>query len=133
MNRSNAKLPPNRIFGFFFCLVFLILTTYFYFLNEILFSLIAFFLTFFFLISSTLKPKILLPLNKLWTLLGLSIGRIINPITLGLIFFGLFSPLSIGMKMFGRDALYLKQKKYQSFWQNGKLKTSKVVNFKLQY
>ena len=40
--------------------------------------------------------------------LGLLLGMIINPIVLGIIFFGLFTPMSLLMKLFKRDELRLK-------------------------
>ena len=40
--------------------------------------------------------------------LGLLLGMIISPIVLGIIFFGLFTPMSLLMKLFKRDELRLK-------------------------
>ena len=39
-----------------------------------------------------------------------------NPIILGVIFFGLFTPYSLVMRLFGRDELKLKLKKKKSYW-----------------
>ena len=62
------------------------------------------------------KDELLLPLNRLWMRFGLLIGMIIGPIVLGLIFFTLFSPVAIFMRLFGRDELHLKYKKKSSYW-----------------
>ena len=47
---------------------------------------------------------------------GVLIGMIVSPIVLGAIFFGLFTPISIIMKLIGRDELSLKIFNRDSFW-----------------
>ena len=47
---------------------------------------------------------------------GLLLGMIISPVVLGLIFFGLFTPLAFMMRLFARDELRLKLKEQQSHW-----------------
>jgi len=47
---------------------------------------------------------------------GLFIGLIVSPIVLGIIYFTLFTPISLVMKMFGRDELRLKISFRQSHW-----------------
>ena len=37
---------------------------------------------------------------------------------LGIIFFGLFTPIALGMRLAGRDELRLKFKKVASFWKH---------------
>ena len=59
-------------------------------------------------IIAYLNPNILLPFNKLWMRFGVLLGMIISPIIMGLIFFGLFTPYSIVIRMMGRDELHLK-------------------------
>ena len=66
-------------------------------------------LTLFFLITTIINANLLLPLNKLWMRFGLLLSRIISPIILGIIFFGLVTPYGLIMSMFGRDELRLKK------------------------
>jgi polyferredoxin len=69
-----------------------------------------------FLFITFIKADALLPLNKLWMRFGLLLGMIVSPIVMGVIFFGLFTPLSIMMRLFGRDELRLRFKQKASHW-----------------
>ena len=116
MKLSETKLPSNKKFGFFFTFVFAVASAYFY--NSSSESLsYAFGLTsLLFLIISAVKAEILLPLNKLWMHFGHLLGMIVSPIVLGLIFFGLFTPIAILMRVSGRDELRLKLTQKASYW-----------------
>lgn len=116
MNLSDIELPSNRKFGFFFSGVFLVASVYF-FIGEsatAAYSLAA--LGVVFLIITIVRADVLLPLNKLWMRFGLLLGMIVSPIVLGVIFFGLFTPISLAMRLFGRDELRLRFKKTRSHW-----------------
>lgn len=116
MQFSEIKLPSNLKFGLFFSIIFFGLSIFFYFsLNDIWFYLFAF-LSCIFLLISLLKAEILLPLNKLWMYFGVLIGMIISPMIMGLIFFGIFTPLAILMRIFKRDELRLKFQNKNSYW-----------------
>ncbi|MFB0613849.1 hypothetical protein [Aurantiacibacter poecillastricola] len=52
-----------------------------------------------------LAPAPLTPLNRAWTKLGLLLASIVNPVMMALIYFLIFVPVGLGMKLFGRDAL----------------------------
>jgi hypothetical protein len=62
------------------------------------------------------NPNILRPLNLIWMSLGLVLGTFISPIVMGIIFFFIFTPISILMRLIGRDELNLRFKKKQSYW-----------------
>lgn len=53
-------------------------------------------------------PRIITPLYRAWVWVGEKIGFVISRIILALIFFGIFSPLGIIFRLFGRDILGLK-------------------------
>lgn len=113
---SEIELPSNKKFGYFFTLIFLIIAGYF-FLNKSLnlayvFAIISITL---FLIT-IVKADLLLYPNKLWIQFGLLLGMIISPIVLGVLFFVLFTPTAIIMKLYGRDELRIKFKKSTSYW-----------------
>ena len=113
---SEIELPSNKKFGYFFTLIFLIITGYF-FLNKSLnltyvFATIS--ITLFFI--TIIKTDLLLYPNKLWIKFGLLLGMIISPIVLGILFFVLFTPTAILMKLYGRDELRIKFKKNTSYW-----------------
>ena len=97
-------------------MIFLIITGYF-FLNKSLnltyvFATIS--ITLFFI--TIIKADLLLYPNKLWIKFGLLLGMIISPIVLGILFFVLFTPTAIIMKLYGRDELRIKFKKSTSYW-----------------
>lgn len=118
MNFSKIELPSNRKFGFFFTFVFGIFAVYFLTFKEMIWVFIIFVLaSLIFLIITLVKNEILLPLNKLWMKFGILLGMIVSPIIMGIIFFGLFTPIAILMKLINRDQLRLKLKYNKSnFW-----------------
>ena len=62
-----------------------------------------------FLAAAWLNPPLLNPFNRLWMKLGLVLHRIVNPIVMGLLFYGTIWPTGLIMRMRGRDLLRLKQ------------------------
>ena len=132
MNSSQIKLPSNFKFGLFFSFIFFAACVYFFLDGIVFVSIIFLVLSLIFLLVSFVKPKILLPLNKAWMRLGLFLGSIVNPIIFGLIFFGLFFPFAITMRLFGRDHLHLKCKKKESHWVDPD-ENSLSSSFKKQY
>ena len=116
MKFLNIELPSNKKFGFFFTFIFGLAALYFY-VNASVSS--AYSMTFFsviFLFVTIIKADVLLPLNKLWMRFGLLLGMIVSPIVLGVIFFGMFTPISVLMRMSGRDELRLKFNNKTSHW-----------------
>ena len=68
------------------------------------------------LIITITNAKVLLPLNKLWMKFGILLGMIISPIIMGIIFFGIFTPIAFLMRLSGRDELRLRFKKKKTYW-----------------
>ena len=116
MKFSEIELPSNRKFGFFFTFIFLGLASYFYYSDSITWTYVFIAATLAFLIITLVKSDALLPLNKLWMRFGLLLGMIVSPIVLGIIFFGLFTPIAILMRLSGRDELRLKYAHKASHW-----------------
>ena len=54
-----------------------------------------------------LAPALLAPLNRLWLKFGLLLHRIVSPVVLGIMFFGVITPMAL-MRLFGKDPLRLK-------------------------
>ena len=50
-------------------------------------------------------PTLLRPLNRAWMLLGLTLGRMITPIIMGLIFFGILTPIAWLARRRGADPM----------------------------
>jgi len=116
MHVSQLQLPTDKKFGYFFSLIFIALSSYFFLKNSNLLSYIFISLAIIFLIFAIFKSEVLHPLNILWMRFGLLIGKIVSPLVLGFIFFGIFTPISIFMRIIGRDELRLKVIRRNSFW-----------------
>ena len=115
-NFDNITLPSDRKFGFFFTFVFLIALIYFYFKETYIpFHILVLFFIVFFLLT-IFKPDILRPLNRLWMSFGFVLGIIIGPLIMGVIFFVIFTPIGILMKLFSRDELRLQFKSKSTYW-----------------
>ena len=116
MKFSEIELPSNRKFGFFFTLVFALAATYFYYAANVVWTYVFIAAALVFLFVTLTKSDALLTLNKLWMRFGLLLGMIVSPIVLGVIFFGLFTPIAILMRLSGRDELRLKFAQKASHW-----------------
>ena len=116
MKFSEIELPSNRKFGFFFTFVFAVAAAYFYYSANVSWAYVFSGAASIFLLVTLIKSDALLPLNKLWMRFGLLLGMIVSPIVLGIIFFGLFTPIAFFMRLSGRDELRLKLSKKASHW-----------------
>jgi len=116
MNINEIGLPSNRKFGFFFTSVFAVAAVYFYYSAHISWAYAFIAAASTFLLVTLVKSDTLLPLNKAWMRFGFLLGIIVSPIVLGIIFFGLFTPIAILMRLIGRDELRLKFGQKVSHW-----------------
>lgn len=132
MKFSEIELPSNRKFGIFFTAVFITVAAYLYYTNTTKWSYILSGVGLAFLIVTIIKAEALLPLNKLWMRFGLLLGMIVSPIVLGIIFFGIFTPIATLMRLFGRDELHLRLKKKKTYWISRK-DTEENNSFKNQF
>ena len=106
----------NKSFGLLFFVVFLIIGLWplkngenlnFYFITA---SVI-------FLILGLINSKFLSPLNKSWIKLGEILGVIIAPIVMALVYFVILTPVSLIVRIFGKDLLGLKfLKEKETYW-----------------
>jgi len=105
----------NKKLGILFGFIFFISTLYFY--NDFFYiSIFSLFVSIIFLILSFAAPFLLDPLARFWIKLSVILSKIISPIILGIIFFFILTPVSIGLRVFGRDELKIKKSKKKSFW-----------------
>tara|TARA_Y100000768_G_scaffold376987_1_gene349691 strand:- start:3809 stop:4189 length:381 start_codon:yes stop_codon:yes gene_type:complete len=106
----------NRSFGLLFFIVFLILglwplkngenLNYYFIITSLIF-----------LILGTINSPLLTPLNKFWIKLGEILGIIISPVIMALVYFIILTPVSLIVRMFGKDLLGLKfLKKDETYW-----------------
>tara|TARA_B100001115_G_C15499777_1_gene236541 strand:- start:151 stop:549 length:399 start_codon:yes stop_codon:yes gene_type:complete len=132
MKLADIELPSNKKFGLFFAIVFFLLATFFYTKNNTTLVVTFASLCFIFVLISYSMPQLLLPLNKIWMRFGFLLGIIISPIVLGIIFFCIFTPVGLVMKIFQRDELRIKLKNRESFWKDREYNSVTTV-FKNQF
>jgi hypothetical protein len=87
-------------------------------LTRILFVLIVFGLLF---------PKIFIPVRRLWIEFGTLLGKLINPLTLAILYVIIITPIAVALKIKDRDVLLIKKKNYISNWLPQK------INYDLNY
>jgi hypothetical protein len=70
-----------------------------------------------FLTAALLRPSVLHPLNRLWLHLGLLLQKVVSPIVLAVLFYGVFTPMAFAYRIFGKDLLRLRlDRNAQSYW-----------------
>ena len=133
MSLSDIEMPSNRKFGFFFTIIFILMSACFFYSHVLIPSILLFSIAFLFLLAAILKPDLLFIFNKSWMYLGLFLAMIISPIVLGIIYFGLFTPMAIFMQLARRDELRLKMQSGQSYWRRRTSADSETKTFKHQF
>ena len=97
-------LPSNRSFGWTFTGFFVLVGVYGLWRGGAALSWVLALAVLMALVTLT-RDTWLTPLNRAWMAFGELMGRIVSPIVLGLIFFGVFTPTGVVMRLFGRDAM----------------------------
>ena len=114
------KKSNNRSFGILFFIVFLILGLYPT-LKGNSPNIYFIFISIPFIILGLINSKILTPLNNAWIKLGEILGMVIAPIVMAIIYFFILTPISIVVRIFGKDLLSIKfNKQVNTYWINRK-------------
>ena len=111
------QLPTDQKFGGFVACIFGLLAAYGFWTGESFLGFSAGLLAALLIAISVVAPRTLRPLTRLWMQLGQRLGRLINPIVLGAIFFLIFTPIGLIMRLVGRDELKLKRRATKTHWQ----------------
>lgn len=61
-----------------------------------------------FALVAVAKPILLAPANRVWLRIGILLGKIVSPIALGILYYGVFTPIGAVMRLTGKDPLRLK-------------------------
>ena len=106
----------DRAFGFVFAAVFLIIAAW-----PLLHSGVprwwALGISGAFALVSVVKPVLLAVPNRLWMKLGLLLAKVVSPIALGILFYLVFAPIGLLMRLGGKDPLRLKfDREAKSYW-----------------
>ena len=112
----------NRSFGLLFFIVFIAVGLWPAIKGETV-NIYLIMISIFFLIFGLINSKILSPFNKAWIKFGEILGLIIAPIIMALVYFIILTPISLIVRMFGKDLLGLKLlKKKDTYWMKRKKK-----------
>ena len=85
------------------------------------------------LILVLIAPNLLTGINRFWMSLGYYFGKVFAPIEMAFIFFLLFAPIAIGMRLFRRDALLIRKNKGDSYWKLRETPRISAESFSNQY
>ena len=124
---DNIKISSNKSFGIVFFIFFLIVSIYPLHNGDDL-RILSLVIGVIFLVLGLLNSKILSPLNRLWFKLGLLLGSIVSPFIMGIIFFGVVTPIGLIMKIFKKDVLNLKKNNNSTYWIKKDSYKSKMKN-----
>ena len=115
MSKNNIKISSNKSFGIVFFIFFLIVSVFPLFKNgEIrVWSLVVGII---FLILGLTNSKILTPLNIVWFKIGILLGNFVSPIVMAIVFFLVVTPISLIMKLLGKDILNIKRNNKSTYW-----------------
>ena len=116
MKNKKKKLPSNRSFGVLFFIVFLIIALW-PLKSGYDIRIIPLLTSFTFLILGFFNSNLLKPLNFIWMKLGLMLGKFMNPIILGFIYYLTVVPTELIFIILNKNLLNLK-KNYnkKSYW-----------------
>jgi hypothetical protein len=101
---KRLPLPSNRSFGTLFVVVFGLFGTYSWWRGGAAYPW-AFGLSALTLAVTLAKPDWLAPANRAWMKLAELLNRVVSPVVLGVIFYGVFTPVAGAMRLAGRDAM----------------------------
>lgn len=132
-SEQNIRLPSNKVFGYFFSGLFLVISGYTYYKSLVSVAILMLVVSFILFSISLICPRVLERLNRLWCGLGLVLGKVTNPIVLGIIYFALITPNAFVTRLFGRDELLLKKKNKKSYWLARQKTDEKFNSFERQF
>jgi len=102
-------MPSDRKFGWTFAGFFLLIGALYHPGLIGLAGLVA--------IVTLTRADWLAPAKRAWMKLGDLLGRIVSPVVMAVIYFGIFTPVAFAMRFAGRDALSLRlDKTLPTYW-----------------
>jgi hypothetical protein len=106
----------NRSFGLLFFIIFLLIALWPLTNGESV-HIFLIMISLFFLILGLIDSKLLSPLNKAWIKFGEILGIIIAPIVMAFVYFIVLTPISLIVRILGKDLLGLKLfEKQDTYW-----------------
>ena len=116
MKNKEIKLPSNKSFGIVFFIVFFIIALWPLKSGSDI-RIVPLLISLIFLILGTFNSNLLKPLNFIWMKFGLMLGKFMNPIIMGLIYYLTVVPTGLILKILNKNLLNIKKKNDQkSYW-----------------
>lgn len=113
---ETARTGSDRTFGLLFFVVFLLIALW-PLLKGGTAHLLPLGFALVFLAAALLAPRWLAPLNRLWMKFGDLLHRIASPLILGIMFFGVITPVGLLLRLAGKDLLRTKfDRDAGSYW-----------------
>lgn len=114
--REHLRAPSDRGFGLVFAVFFATVAVWPLLSGRSL-RLWAIALAVLFLGAALLRPSILHPLNRMWTALGIALGKLIEPMVTSVLYFVVFVPFGLLLRALGKDLLRLQyDPRASSYW-----------------
>ena len=85
------------------------------------------------LILAVIAPGLLTGFNRFWMSLVYYFGKVFAPIEMAIIFFLMFTPIALVMRLFRRDALLIRKNKVNSYWKVRETPQISADSFRNQY
>lgn len=116
MKNTEIKLPSNKSFGIVFFIIFLIIGIW-PLKSGLDIRIVPLIISLIFLILGIFNSNLLKPLNFLWMKFGLMLGKFMNPIIMGIIYYLTVVPTGLIFKILNKNLLNIKKKDNQkSYW-----------------
>ena len=134
IDSGDLELPSNKRFGLTFTAIFGTACLFFLYLDSPTMAWLFGIVMLLFFILSYLLSFMLSRVNKIWVKIGYVISSITTPIILGFIFFLIFTPIAVLMRVSRRDELRLSDKtKFRTYWKARDESVSPSNSFKNQF
>lgn len=105
MSSPEIRLPSDRSFGMTFVVVFALLAAWQAWAGRAAAAYTFSGLSIAVLLLALARPALLHGLNRAWMRFGALLHKVVSPIVLGGIYFLVFTPVALVMRVAGRDAL----------------------------
>jgi len=109
MKAQTLSMPSDRKFGWTFAALFALVSL----VHPWMLALAAAIA----LVTLT-RARWLAPLKHAWMKLGALMHHVVSPVVMGVIYFAVFTPVAVAMRMFGRDAMKRRfEPQRASYWE----------------
>jgi len=109
--------PSDRSFGFSFAAIFSLLSLWNLWRGEAVIGASSLLVAGTLIVVTLLQPKLLAPANRLWNQIGALLQAVMSPLVMGVLFYGVITPMGLLLRLFGHDPLQRRiDPKLPSYW-----------------